>query len=54
MGIKGEEGKTYRLTGEHKTLNAELAQYAAKTITVKGKSTSRDGINMIENAEIQK
>ncbi len=54
VGIKGQDGKTYLIIGEHKPLNAELAQYAAKTITVKGKFTSRDGINMIENAEIQK
>jgi hypothetical protein len=54
VGIKGEDGKTYLLIGEHKPLNSELAQYAAKTITVKGKLVSRDGINMIENAEIQK
>ncbi len=54
VGIKGEDGKTYLLIGEHKPLNAELAQYAAKTITVKGKLMSRDGINMIENAVVQK
>jgi hypothetical protein len=54
VGIKGEDGKTYLLIGEHKPLNKELAQYAGKTITVKGKLVSRDGINMIANAEIQK
>jgi type 1 fimbria pilin len=54
VGIKGEDGKTYLLIGEHKPLNSTLAQYAGKTITVKGKFVSRDGINMIENAEIQK
>ncbi|MGO9246144.1 MAG: hypothetical protein ACLPT4_09315 [Verrucomicrobiia bacterium] len=54
VGIKGEDGKTYLLIGEHKPLNSTLAQYAGKTITVKGKLVSRDGINMIENAEIQK
>jgi hypothetical protein len=54
VGIKGEDGKTYLLIGEHKPLNSELAKYAAKTITVKGKLVSRDGINMIENAEIEK
>ena len=54
VGIKGEDGKTYLLIGEHKPMNSELAQYAAKTITVKGKLVSRDGINMIENAEIQR
>ena len=54
VGIKGEDGKTYLLIGEHKPLNKELAQYAAKTITVKGKLVSRDGINMIANAEVVK
>ena len=54
VGIKGEDGKTYLLIGEHKPLNKTLAEYAGKTITVKGKLATRDGINMISNAEIQK
>lgn len=54
VGIKGEDGKTYLLIGEHKPLNDELAQYAAKKITVEGKIVSRDGIYMIENAVVQK
>ncbi len=54
VGIKAADGKTYMLIGEHKPINADLAQYAAKTITVKGKVASRGGMNMIENAEIQK
>src|SRR5438067_890805 len=54
VGIKSDDGKTYLIIGEHKPLNAELADQAAKKITVKGKLTSSDGINMIENAEILK
>lgn len=54
VGIKGEDGKTYMLVGEHKPINKQLAAYAAKTITVRGKLVSRDGFNMIENAEIVK
>jgi hypothetical protein len=54
VGLKADDGKTYLLIGEHKPLNGELAQYAAKRITVEGKITSRDGVNMIENAVIQK
>src|SRR5438309_3911789 len=54
LGLKADDGKTYLLIGEHKPLNTELAQYAAKKITVEGKVTSRDGVNMIENAVIQK
>jgi hypothetical protein len=52
VGIKGSDGKTYLLIGDHKPMNKELAQHAAKTITVRGKAVSRDGFNMIENAEI--
>jgi type 1 fimbria pilin len=54
VGIKGDDGHTYLLVGEHKPINSELASLAAKTITVKGKLVSRDGFNMIENAEIVK
>jgi len=54
VGLKADDGKTYLLIGEHKPLNSELAQYAAKRITVEGKVVSRDGIFMIENAVIQK
>ena len=53
-GIKAKDGKTYLIIGEHKPMNDELAKYAAKTITIKGKVSSRDGFNMIENAEIVK
>jgi hypothetical protein len=52
VGIKATDGKIYLLIGEHKPMNKELAAYAAKTITVRGKIASRDGLNMIENAEI--
>ena len=54
VGIKDKDGKVYLIIGEHKPLNKELAAYAAKTITVKGKLVSRDGISMIANAEIVK
>ena len=52
VGIKADDGKVYLLIGEHKPINKTLVNYAAKTITVKGKMASRDGFNMIENAEI--
>jgi type 1 fimbria pilin len=54
VGLKTSDGKTYFLIGEHEPMNAALAPLAAKTITVKGKAVSRDGFNMIENAEIVK
>ncbi len=54
VGIKTENGETYMLVGEHKPINDKLAPLAAKTITVKGKAVERDGLHMIENAEIVK
>jgi hypothetical protein len=48
------EGKAYLIVGDHKPLNDELAQYAGKTITVKGKMASNGGVTMIENAEVVK
>jgi len=43
VGLKADDGRTYLLIGEHKPLNSELAECAAKKITVEGKVTSRDG-----------
>lgn len=48
------EGKAYLVVGEHKPMNDQLAEFAGKTITVKGKMAERGGIAMIENAEIVK
>jgi hypothetical protein len=48
------EGKAYLVVGDHKPMNDELAEYAGKTITLKGKMASNGGISMLENAEIVK
>jgi hypothetical protein len=48
------EGKAYLLVGQHKPMNDQLAEYAGKTITVKGKMAERGGVAMLENAEIVK
>jgi len=48
------DGKAYLIVGEHKPMNDQLAEYAGKTITVKGKMAERGGIAMLENAEIEK
>jgi len=48
------EGKTYLVVGDHKPMNDQLAEYAGKTVTLKGKMASNGGVNMIENAEIVK
>ncbi len=54
VGLKGTDGKTYLLIGEHMPANEELAKHAAETITVHGKLVERDGINLLENIEIVK
>jgi hypothetical protein len=46
--------KTYIVVGEHKPINDELAGFAGKTITMKGKVAERGGLTMLENAEIVK
>lgn len=48
------DGKAYLVVGDHKPMNDQLAEYAGKTITIKGKMAEKDGIAMIENAEIAK
>jgi hypothetical protein len=48
------DGKAYLVVGEHKPMNEELAQYAGKSIPIKGKMAERGGVAMIENAEIVK
>ncbi len=48
------DGKAYLVVGEHKAINEELSPLAGKTITIKGKLAERDGMSMIENAEIVK
>ncbi len=54
VGIKGEDGKIYLLVGEEQAVNAELADYAAKTVTIRGKETKRDGFALLQVEEIRK
>ena len=54
VGILTSDNELYLIIGEHKPMNDKLAPYAAKTITVKGKVVERNGMKMIENAEIEK
>jgi len=54
-GIKTRDGKVYLLTGEPGySVNAELADYASKTVTIKGKQTVRDGFAQLQVEEIRK
>jgi hypothetical protein len=54
VGIKGEDGKVYLLVGEKQSLNGELADYAAKTVTIRGRETMRDGFALLQVEEIGK
>jgi hypothetical protein len=54
VGIKGNDGKVYFVVGDHKPMNKQLAEHAGKTVTLKGKAVTRDGVNLLENAEIVK
>jgi hypothetical protein len=54
VGIKTEDGKVYLLTGKEAHVNDQLADYAAKIVTVRGKETARDGFAQIQVEEIRK
>jgi hypothetical protein len=54
-GIKAQDGKVYLLTGEPgHSINAELADYAAKVVTIKGRPSVRDGFAQLQVEEIRK
>ena len=54
-GIKTQDGKVYLLTGEPgQSINAKLAEYAAKVVTIKGRQTVRDGFAQLQVEEIRK
>jgi hypothetical protein len=54
-GIKAQDGKVYLLTGEPgHSVNAELAEYAAQVVTIKGKQTVRDGFAQLQVEEIRR
>lgn len=48
------DGKAYLVVGDHKPMNDVLAEYAGKTVTLKGKMANNGGVTMLENAEIVK
>ena len=63
VGLMTKEGSIYVLIGKqeppsaqpaakHETLNAQLAPYAAKIVTVNGTIVRKKGVNVIENAEL--
>jgi len=63
VGLKAKDGTIYVLIGKqelpspqpaakHESLNAELAPYAAKIVTISGTIVSKRGVNVIENAQL--
>jgi hypothetical protein len=53
--VKAEERKMYLLTGDPgRSINTEVADYPAKTVTIKGKQTVRDGFAQLQVEEIRK
>ena len=55
VGIKAEDGKVYLLTGKAgKPVNEELADYAARIVTIKGKESIREGFAQLQVEEIRK
>jgi hypothetical protein len=55
VGIKAQDGKVYLLSGEAgHSINAELADYAAQVVTIKGRKTMRDGFAQLQVEEIRK
>jgi hypothetical protein len=54
VGIKSGDGKVYLLVGNFQAVNAELADYAAKIVTIKGKQSIRNGFTQLQIEEIRK
>jgi hypothetical protein len=44
----------YLVIGDHQPMNDQLASKAAQTVTLKGKVVERNGMKMLENAELVK
>jgi len=53
VGILTSGDQVYLVVGDHKPINKELAAKAAENVTVKGKVVEKNGMKMIENAELQ-
>ena len=63
VGLKAKDGTIYVLIGKqlppspqpaamHESMNAQLAPYAAKIVTISGMIVSKRGVNVIENAQL--
>ena len=54
VGLLSEDDQLYLVIGDHKPMNDELASKAGETVTLKGKVVEKNGMKMIENAELEK
>ena len=64
VGLKAKDGTVYVLIGrqmppsaqpgaKHESLNAQLAPYAARIVTMSGTIVRKNGMNVMENAELR-
>ncbi len=53
VGLLTADDQLYLIIGDHAPINKELADKAAQTVTLKGKVVERNGMKMIEKAELQ-
>jgi hypothetical protein len=53
VGLLTADNQLYLVVGDHKPMNEELADKAAQTVSLKGKVVERNGMKMIENAELE-
>ena len=53
VGLLTADDQLYLVIGDHAPMNKELSAKAAQTVTLKGKVVERNGIKMIEKAELQ-
>ena len=52
VGLLTSDDKLYLVVGDHKPINDTLGEKAAQTVTLKGKVVERNGMKMIEDAEL--
>lgn len=53
VGLLTADDQLYLVIGDHQPINKGLSAKAAETVTLKGKVVERNGMKMIENAELQ-
>jgi hypothetical protein len=54
VGLKTSDGKVYPLAGPNGSLNNQLADYATKTVTIKGIIGRRNGLLVLSEAVVER